>query len=83
MEESMADTKFVYTVSGVNLTDAQKSSISEAIGAAVASALVGPSAKAVQSDFLNLCNIHGGIRINADAVADQKVSEVLKRATAT
>jgi hypothetical protein len=73
--KNMADHKFVYTISGVDLSDGQKAAISEAIGAAVATAMLGAAPKAARSDFLNILNTHGGRRINADAVADERVGE--------
>lgn len=76
----MADHKFVYTVSGVDLSNQQKAAISEAIGAAVATAMLGASPKAARSDFLNILNIHGGRRIEADAVANERVGDLVAAA---
>jgi hypothetical protein len=75
----MADHKFVYTVSGVNLSDAQKTAISQEIGAAVARVLVGASPKPVISDCLNICKIHGGLMIPNDLVANVTVADILAK----
>jgi hypothetical protein len=56
----MAEHRFVYTVSGVNLSQAQQAKISEAIGTAVAQALVGDAPGRVRADFLNINRIYGG-----------------------
>lgn len=59
----MADTKFVYTVSGVELSEAQKLKISEEIAAAVTKAIVGQSPEQLRTDYLTLHQIAGGIWI--------------------
>jgi hypothetical protein len=72
----MADHKFVYTVSGVNLSDAQKHKISEAIGAAVAQALAVQVPGTVQTDCLTVGRVYGGKWIpvaEAEAIGAQNV----------
>jgi hypothetical protein len=72
----MADHRFVYTVSGVNLSDTQKTKISEAIGVAVAEALVADAPGAVRTDCLTVNRIYGGRWIpiaEAEAVGVQKI----------
>jgi hypothetical protein len=78
----MTEHKFVYTVSGVDLTDAQKAAISQGIGATVASVLIGASPQTLRSDSLNIGNIHGGKWILAELVADQTVGEFTAAANA-
>ena len=56
----MPDHRFVYTVSGVKLTQAQQERISRAISIAVAEALVHDAPGTVRSDFLNIQRIYGG-----------------------
>ena len=56
----MADSKFVYTVSGVDLNEEQKAAISREIGASVARVLVGAAPKAMRSESLNIVKIQGG-----------------------
>jgi hypothetical protein len=56
----MAEHRFVYTVSGVTLSNAQQAKISEAIGIAVAQVLTGDAAGTVRTDFLNINRIYGG-----------------------
>jgi hypothetical protein len=64
----MADHRFVYTVSGVTLSQAQQAKISQAIGAAVAEALAADVPGTVRTDFLNIHRIYGGKWIDvADA----------------
>jgi len=57
----MESHKFTYTVSGVKLSDVQKHEISQAIGSAVTTVLIGHSSKLVTSDALSLHKIWGGI----------------------
>jgi hypothetical protein len=85
LEDTMPDTRFVYTVSGVELSEAQKAAISQEIGAVVSRALLGDieGAKALgalQSNVLNISKIHGGKWIVADLVANETVGEVTARA---
>ena len=56
----MATQKFVYTVSGVDLSDAQKTKISQEIAAVVARAVMGEAPRAIQPDLLTLHGIAGG-----------------------
>ena len=79
----MADHKFVYTISGVDLTEAQKAKISDGLGAVVATALVGASATALKSGVLNVGNIHGGLWIDVASVGNVSVPELMKRTAAT
>jgi hypothetical protein len=72
----MPDHRFVYTVSGVNLSDAQRAKISEAIGTAVAQALAVQAPGTVQTDCLTIGRIYGGRWIpvaEAEAVGVQKI----------
>ena len=72
----MPDHRFVYTVSGVNLSDAQKAKISEAIGGAVAEALTADAPGTVRTECLTINRIYGGRWIpvaEAEAVGVQKV----------
>jgi hypothetical protein len=64
----MADHKFVYTVSGVDLSDAQKTKISQEIAVAVTRALIGASPEELPADHLSLCRINGGKWIPTDEV---------------
>jgi hypothetical protein len=73
----MADSKFVYTVSGVELSEEHKAAISREIGAAVARVLVGAAPKAMRSEFLNIVKIHGGRWLPAELAAKQSVAEVV------
>jgi hypothetical protein len=73
----MADSKFVYTVSGVDLNEEQKAAISREIGAAVARALVGAAPKTMRSEFLNIVKIHGGRWILADLAGKQTVADLV------
>jgi hypothetical protein len=65
----MANNKFVYTVSGVELSEAQKTKISHGIAAAVAEALVGENPPELGAEFLSLQRINGGIRATAAVAA--------------
>jgi len=56
----MASSKFVYTVSGIDLSDAQKAEISHEIAAAVTRVVLGKSAKQVQPQLLSLHGVYGG-----------------------
>jgi hypothetical protein len=56
----MADHRFVYTVSGMTLSNAQQAKISEAIGIAVAQALAGDKPGTIRTDALNINRIYGG-----------------------
>jgi len=56
----MADHKFVYTVSGVDLSDAQKVKISQEIAMAVTRTIVGHSPGELHTDFLTLHRVNGG-----------------------
>ena len=56
----MADHRFVYTVSGIDLSDVQKAKISEVIGLAVAEALAGQTPGPVRTDCLTVNRIYGG-----------------------
>lgn len=77
----MADHKFVYTVSGVDLSDEQKAVISREIGAAVSRVLVGGSPQ-VKSEFLSYCRINGGIWVDPNLVPPREtVGEFTNNAT--
>jgi hypothetical protein len=82
----MPDTRFVYTVSGVELSEPQKAAISQEIGAVVSRALLGDlgagekTFSGLQSNVLNICKIHGGKWIVADLVKNETVGEVTARA---
>lgn len=65
----MASHKFVYTVSGIDLSDAQKSKISQEIAAVVTRAVLGESRAAIQPDLLTRYGVAGGKMRPADAVA--------------
>jgi hypothetical protein len=72
----MADHRFVYTVSGVDLTDAQKAKVSQAIGVAVAEALTGDAPGTVKTDCLSVHRIYGGRWIpvaDAEALGVQNI----------
>ena len=60
----MATHKFVYTVSGVELSDAQKSTISQEIAAAVTRVVLGGSPKHIQPELLTLHGVAGGKMID-------------------
>lgn len=79
----MADHKFVFTVSGVNLTEAQQHKISAAIGATVAHALGEGTTQPVRSDFLNIGRIHGGLWIDVAELEKVGIQNVLKSSAVT
>jgi hypothetical protein len=56
----MADHKFEFTLSGVNLSDEQKNRISSEIATVVTRAVVGDSPNALRTPMWSLVNIHGG-----------------------
>jgi uncharacterized protein (DUF697 family) len=56
----MATQKFTYTVSGVDLTEAQKAKISQEIAATVTRVVLGESAKQIQPQLLSLHGVYGG-----------------------
>ena len=60
MNKPSNEHKFVYTVSGVQLSDAQKTKISQEIAVAVTRAIVGDSPTQLRADYLTLCRINGG-----------------------
>jgi hypothetical protein len=67
----MAKHRFVYTVSGINLSDEQRARISQAIGVAVSQALTLDAPGTVKTDFLNVHRIYGGLWI--DVLEAEKV----------
>jgi hypothetical protein len=73
----VADHKFVYTVSGVALTDEQKTAISQEIGAAVTRLLIGSAPKPMKSEFLNISKIQGGRWLPAELAAGETVRAVV------
>ncbi len=56
----MADHKFEFTLSGVNLSDAQRNHIAAEIGLVVTRAMVGSSPADLKTPMWSLVNIHGG-----------------------
>jgi len=62
----MASYKFVYTVSGIDLTDAQKAKISEEIAGVVTRGVLGESRAAVRPDLLTLHGVAGGKMVPVD-----------------
>jgi ethanolamine ammonia-lyase small subunit len=66
----MADYKFVYTVSGVDLSDAQRTKISQGIAAAVTHALVGEAPTALRNESLSLFRIYGGRMVPPDVALE-------------
>jgi hypothetical protein len=60
----MATQKFVYTVSGVELSDAQKATISQEIAAAVTRVVLGGSHKHIQPQLMALHGVYGGKMID-------------------
>jgi hypothetical protein len=62
----MADHKFEFTLSGVNLTDEQKNSIAGEIALVVTRAVVGSSPKALSTPMWSQVNIHGGRMVPTD-----------------
>jgi hypothetical protein len=79
----MPDTKFVFTVSGVQLSEAQQHKVSAAIGSAVALALGEGTTHAVRSDFLNIGRIHGGLWIDVAELQKVGVQKVLESPAVT
>jgi hypothetical protein len=73
----MADHKFTYTISGVDLSDEQRATISREIGAAVARVLIGASPKTVRSDFINISKIQGGRWLPTDLAAKDTVEKLV------
>lgn len=72
----MADHKFVYTVSGVTLSETQQHKIAEAIGVAVAQALAVEAPGTVRTECLMVNRIYGGRWIpvaDAEAIGVQNV----------
>ena len=65
----MADHKFVYTVSGVDLTEAQKTKIAQGIALAVTEALVGEAPPELRTESLTLLRSYGGRMIPPDLAA--------------
>jgi len=72
-DANKGDTKFVYTVSGVHLSDAQKAKISQEIAMAVTRALVGDHPDALKTDFLTIHRVQGGRMIPTVEAANLKV----------
>jgi hypothetical protein len=60
----MTTQKFVYTVSGIDLSDAQKAKISQEIAAAVTRVVLGESPKQVQPQLMSLHGVYGGKMID-------------------
>ena len=56
----MADHKFVYTVSGIELSDGKKAKISQAIAVAVTQEITGKAPNELRTDYLTLHRIYGG-----------------------
>lgn len=56
----MADHKFEFTVSGVELSEAQKNHIAGQIALVVTRALVGEAPDALRTPMWSQVNIHGG-----------------------
>jgi hypothetical protein len=56
----MATQKSVYTVSGVDLSDAQKAKISQEIAAVVTRVVLGESPKQAQPQLMSLHGVYGG-----------------------
>jgi hypothetical protein len=73
----MADHRFFYTVSGVNLSDAQQAKVSQAIGVAVAEALAGDAPGTVKTDFLSVHRIYGGKWIPVAVAEREGVQNIL------
>jgi hypothetical protein len=61
----MADTKFEFTVSGVNLSDEQKNRISGEIAQAVTRVLAGNVKELLRTPMWSQVGIHGGRMIQA------------------
>jgi hypothetical protein len=56
----MAEHKFVYTVSGIELSEEKKAKISQAIAVAVAQEITGKAPEELRTDYLTLHRIYGG-----------------------
>jgi len=56
----MAEHKFEFTLSGVNLSDAQKTQIASEIALVVTRAVTGGSPQALSTPMWSKVNIHGG-----------------------
>jgi hypothetical protein len=76
-ELEMAEHRFFYTVSGVDLSDAQQAKVSQAIGVAVAEALAGDAPGAVKADFLSVNRIYGGKWIPVAVAEAEGVQNIL------
>jgi hypothetical protein len=63
----MATEKFVYTVSGVELSDAQKEKISREIAAAVTRVVLGEEPRQIQPQLVTLHGVYGGKLANFEA----------------
>lgn len=63
----MPDHRFVYTVSGIELSEVQKSRISEQIAAVVTRAITGDTPDELSANYLTLVRIHGGRWIRAES----------------
>jgi hypothetical protein len=76
----MSDHRFSYTVSGVTLSAEQEAAISREIAAAVTRVLIGPSAKALKTDFLTVTKIRGGMWLDPTSISHETVGALLQRA---
>jgi hypothetical protein len=78
----MSHHKFVYTVSGVALSDEQKATISREIGAAVARVLAtSAGSKTLAGAFLNIGKINGGRWLDPSTLAKgETVAELVAQA---
>jgi hypothetical protein len=76
----MANHKFTYTVSGVDLSQEQQAAVSRAIAAAVSTALIGHAPKTVTSEALSLWKIAGGIWFDPTSLSAAAQAEVNKLA---
>jgi hypothetical protein len=63
----MADHKFEFTVSGVELSEEQKNNIAGEIAQVVTRAVVGSSPTALRTAMWSLVNIHGGRMLPPEA----------------
>ena len=70
----MADHKFEFTVSGVNLSDEQKNRIAGEIAQVVTRALVGNTPELLRTPMWSQVSIHGGKMIQAARAADAVAS---------
>jgi hypothetical protein len=71
----MTSEKFVYTVSGVALSAAQKSKISQEIAAVVARVVLGESPAEVRPELLTLHGVAGGRMIPTAEAVKAKATE--------